>query len=38
MLGFEDFWVGIVWFGTILAPLFCVAYGAVMLNRGGEQE
>ncbi|WP_370457952.1 symporter small accessory protein [Thalassobacillus sp. CUG 92003] len=38
MLGFQDFWVGFVWFGVILAPIVCVAYGAVMWNRGGEEE
>ncbi|MGP4063211.1 symporter small accessory protein [Halobacillus sp. H74] len=38
MLGFDDFWICLVWFGTILAPLGCVLYGALMWNKGGEEE
>lgn len=38
MLGFSDSWVFAGFALTILATLFCVAYGARSWNRGGIEK
>ncbi|KGX84549.1 symporter small accessory protein [Pontibacillus litoralis] len=38
MFGIEDFWMAFIWLGTILAPVGCVVYGAMMWNKGGEEQ
>ncbi len=36
MLGIDDFWVWSAYLLSLLSTLLCIAYGAVMWNRGDE--
>lgn len=36
MLGMADGWTALVWILNVISMLFCVAYGIVNWNKGGE--
>jgi hypothetical protein len=39
MLGFEDFWIALAWWLTLLSAIAGVVYGALKWNgEGGEPE
>ncbi|WP_396125434.1 symporter small accessory protein [Bacillus sp. Marseille-Q3570] len=38
MLGMEDGGVAFVWIATVLSAVGCVVFGAVMWNRGGDEQ
>jgi hypothetical protein len=38
MLGMVDGMIALAWLGTVLSAVFCVLYGAVRWNQGGDAE
>ncbi|WP_338035433.1 MULTISPECIES: symporter small accessory protein [Halobacillus] len=38
MLGFESASIAFVWIATVLSGAGCVVFGALMWNKGGEDE
>lgn len=38
MFGMESVGIALIWMLTIASTLGCIAYGAIMWNRGGDAE
>jgi hypothetical protein len=36
MLGFKDFWVGLIYILTIASGLACIVYGILNWNKGND--